>query len=869
MSNRYRFGPFELDAAEHILRAGGRPVALTRRAFDTLLYLVRNPGRLVTREELLGAVWSDAVVEEGNLHWTISAVRKALAQQSAEPWIETARGLGYRFIGAVEAVEEEAEAPETPADPVEIPPPTRPARRRILTAVGFAAALIALLAWTVSNRRETGRVVPGAGIAVVGFHNLSPRGDDGWIGTALAELLAADLGRGGSLRLIPSEDVAGMRRDLGFRMDGPLGREELAQVRRHLGSDWVIVGSFLRLEGQDPPLRVDVRVRNAETGETHSTISRRGRETELFALADALAADLRRALGQPADGVSGDERAVMPAAPRTQRLYADGLERLRRRDARAAAERLEKAVEADPGFPSAWLALAQAYELLGSTRQAEDAALKAVERSAGLPERRRLAAEAIWLRIARRAPEAAVRLRRVYELSHTLEDGLALAETQAKAGKAEDALATLEELKRRHPDQSGDARLAILEAEAFGPIEDFQRQKVSAERALEAARRQGITQIEVRALHFLAVARVRSGTIAECPRAFEEIAMARRKAEATGDRFLQASVLVGLGTLSSECSDASRGEAAYREAIHLFREAGALGKLPVLLYNLGGIRLDEGDLLGADRLMREALEICQAHGILCRERFLHPLGVNRMHRGELMEARRMIEEGMRLNRELGNQRRAAEAQGFLPDIAAWSGDLEEAITLLRQGLELRRESGDPEGLAWAHLDLANRLSEAGRGSEALEQARKAVELAGQNPTPTLDACSRASLAQAHLAVGDLAAADRESARAIALLRPPRHPISSFAVWRVRVKALLERGQLDTAEALLADGLDLARRNGFVYYELSGRLFQAELALARGRKEEARRLAADLGAEARAKGFGLIAKGCEAVRRRAR
>ena len=116
MSDRYRFGLFELDASEHSLEVEGRPVALTRRAFDTLLYLVRHPGRLVTRDELIAAVWGDTIVEEGNLHWTISAVRKALAQESEESRIETVRGLGYRFLGPVESPGEAAPAslPEPP-----------------------------------------------------------------------------------------------------------------------------------------------------------------------------------------------------------------------------------------------------------------------------------------------------------------------------------------------------------------------------------------------------------------------------------------------------------------------------------------------------------------------------------------------------------------------------------------------------------------------------------------------------------------------------------------------------------------------------------------------------------------------------------
>src|SRR5215218_9662751 len=142
MSDRYRFGPFELDAAEHSLLTQGRQLALTRRSFDTVLYLVRHPGRLVTRDELIAAVWGETIVEEGNLHWTISAVRKALAQESGETWIETVRGLGYRFLGTVEAVGEDA-MPESPppAAPVLAAPGRRP--WRLWLAAGLVAVLLA------------------------------------------------------------------------------------------------------------------------------------------------------------------------------------------------------------------------------------------------------------------------------------------------------------------------------------------------------------------------------------------------------------------------------------------------------------------------------------------------------------------------------------------------------------------------------------------------------------------------------------------------------------------------------------------------------------------------------------------------------
>src|SRR5436190_7047429 len=94
-----RFGSFEIDVDAQLLRRDGQPIALTKKSFDTLLHLVRNRGRLVSRDELLAAVWPDVVVEEGNLHWTISAVRKALGDgNGGETFIETVRGQGYRFL---------------------------------------------------------------------------------------------------------------------------------------------------------------------------------------------------------------------------------------------------------------------------------------------------------------------------------------------------------------------------------------------------------------------------------------------------------------------------------------------------------------------------------------------------------------------------------------------------------------------------------------------------------------------------------------------------------------------------------------------------------------------------------------------------
>src|SRR5215467_9746403 len=98
----YRFDRFVLDPVERILSFDGTPVPLTPKAFDTLICLVRNQGRMVTKDELLRQVWPDTFVEEVNLAVNISTIRKALGENPQEcRFIATLPGRGYRFVADV------------------------------------------------------------------------------------------------------------------------------------------------------------------------------------------------------------------------------------------------------------------------------------------------------------------------------------------------------------------------------------------------------------------------------------------------------------------------------------------------------------------------------------------------------------------------------------------------------------------------------------------------------------------------------------------------------------------------------------------------------------------------------------------------
>lgn len=97
----YDFGPFRLDLTEHLLLREEEPIALSPKAFDTLLVLVRNSGRIVEKDELLKTVWPDTYVSEATLAQNIFTLRKALGGSEGEQYIQTIPKRGYRFVASV------------------------------------------------------------------------------------------------------------------------------------------------------------------------------------------------------------------------------------------------------------------------------------------------------------------------------------------------------------------------------------------------------------------------------------------------------------------------------------------------------------------------------------------------------------------------------------------------------------------------------------------------------------------------------------------------------------------------------------------------------------------------------------------------
>ena len=180
----YEFGPFRLDRAARLLLRNGEPVALAPKTFDVLALLVDNPGRAISKAELLEALWPDTAAEEGNLAFQIAILRKALGPAGGE-WVQTVPRHGYRFR-ASPAIESPAAAPlaivpgedllSPPARGIRQPLPSPQQRLRIVVTVLLAGIMLLATAGAWYYWRATRRIGTDAAASAAPGRRIGQRG---------------------------------------------------------------------------------------------------------------------------------------------------------------------------------------------------------------------------------------------------------------------------------------------------------------------------------------------------------------------------------------------------------------------------------------------------------------------------------------------------------------------------------------------------------------------------------------------------------------------------------------------------------------------------------------------------------------------
>jgi eukaryotic-like serine/threonine-protein kinase len=370
----YRFGPFQLDVRERRLSRDTDVIPLRLKVFDTLCVLVENAGRLVTKDELLTAVWPDTTVEENNLNHNISVLRKALGEQATgQQYIETVPRVGYRFVAAVETVEPEPHASLAPAeDPHPAPPPRRSPAHRGLIAVATVIAIVAAISLYVARPGTSGRataLTDQDSVLIADFVNTT--GDDIFDGT-LRQAVAVELGQSPFLNVVSETRIRDTLRYIGRSPDERVTRDLAREIAQRQGVTALLLGSIASLGLH---YVISLEAVSAASGETiaREQAEAENRERILARLSEA-STRLREKLGE---SLASIERFSAPleqaTTPSMDAFKAYDLGRQKHLGGQyfEAIPFLRRAVELDPDFAMAYAALGIAY---GTAREYELAA---------------------------------------------------------------------------------------------------------------------------------------------------------------------------------------------------------------------------------------------------------------------------------------------------------------------------------------------------------------------------------------------------------------------------------------------------------------------------------------------------------------
>jgi len=362
MSNLYRFGQFVLDPGRRTLTRADSPVSLTPTAFDVLLFLAQNPNRLVTKEELLQAVWADSFVEEGNLTQYVSHLRKALGNNSEDNrLIVTIARKGYQFTAKV-TVAEAADSTKQAAVQVSVPErsadevvPKAPSHWRKAALVGASAVLLAVVCFSswrhfrVMTRPRPQKIV----IAVLPFENLTGDPNKEYLADGLTEETISQLSRLNPERI----GVISRTSVMGYKHKD----ERPDQIGRDLSVQYLLENS-LRESGNHTRLTTQlIQVKD----QTHLWSKEYDYPTkDILNLED----DVAKAVGREVQlRLTSTQQTALaqshPVNPEAFDAYLQGyyfFERNTDKDTDMAAKYYERATQLDPSYAMAWAGLSRA-----------------------------------------------------------------------------------------------------------------------------------------------------------------------------------------------------------------------------------------------------------------------------------------------------------------------------------------------------------------------------------------------------------------------------------------------------------------------------------------------------------------------------
>jgi eukaryotic-like serine/threonine-protein kinase len=382
----YEFGPFR----------EGQPIAVTPKAFETLLVLVRHSREVVTKEELLKAIWPDSFVEEANLSQNIFILRKALGDTLEERrYIVTLPGRGYRFIAPVRTVTEGSEAliaqmrsrteitieetaPEAGKSIPILPAPTPPGWKRKAIWASAAALTVAAVAAELLLRPPQ-RIPLGErdSVLVADFTNHT---GDPVFDQALRQGLEVQLEQSPYLSVVSEGRIQQALHLMGQPPDTHITERVAHELCVRTGSAALLEASIQNVGTQ---YVLNFESTDCRTGEVIDRQQVQApRKEDVLGAVSGMASRFRELVGESRDTLRKHDVPLAEATTASLdalKAYSLGLRVLAVQGEEASIPFFRRAVEIDPNFAMAYAYLALMYGSTGSSRLATENALKAYQ----------------------------------------------------------------------------------------------------------------------------------------------------------------------------------------------------------------------------------------------------------------------------------------------------------------------------------------------------------------------------------------------------------------------------------------------------------------------------------------------------------
>jgi eukaryotic-like serine/threonine-protein kinase len=699
-------------------------------------------------------------------------------------------------------------------------------------------------------------------LAILPFHNASSDSKLDWLGSSVAEMLSTDVGQSSSVRMVSTDRVGQVLKDLRITPQSSLNQTTVGQIANLSNVDTVVWGQYAQFGDH---IRIDATIQDLKRGHTATVKENAASEKEILPAIDRLAAQIRENLSVPKSLLKDlQATAFKPSTTSISALreYDQGLQQLRGENYKEAARNFQNAIDQDSRFALAYSKLAQAYSQQGQDDEAEQNAQKAVSLSAALPAQEKYLIQANRDRIVKDYPKAIEAYQNLVGVASDNTDYLFdLGTVYESAGTFDKAIDLFTKVVKLDPKRVEGllalGRVQIESGNTQSGLEYLTRaQAMSIELNDEAAHAQVLQAMGV-AYSSLQKPDEALKNINESLAIKTRLGMKKGIADSLQ---MMGSIYDGMGKVDLALKN-------YNDALKIRRDIGDQQGTANVLSDLGDFYVERGKYDDALRLFKESLKSqVEVHNESMQGQVVNNIGNTYLAKGDFDNARIYFEQALQVRQKLKVPSDIADTLHNLAETSMRTGQFDQAQEQYLKALEIRRTLGDQRGAAIESSGLGVLFGYQGRFGAAIsaqEDALKGLQAAQEKgfwATEVLTAYGHA-LAQA----GRAEEATKKLNEAMTSASQDKSLPQIATIQSYQGDNALYRGDSTAASSAYAEALQSASKTGDAHMILLTKINSAKAAVLQGKFAAAATALKSLGEEADALGLKYLSTQCLVLR----